>query len=165
MAHSSSPPFDDLAAGNDAAFTDSSIGREMRAIVWRRLDALFQPDMRILELNCGTGEDAGRLALRGVDDAGASITSEALAGGYRLRQCLDEWAEFDYVASIGPWVTRDKYRLVERFKFYAELVYKHPRRWEKPAQALARWRCRRNSYSLPLEKALLRLVYSRPVLS
>lgn len=96
---------------------------------------------------------------------GASITFEAIAAGHRLPQSLDGWADFDYVASIGPWVTPSKYRLVERFKFYAELAYKQPRRWEKPAQALARWRCRRNFFSMPFEKSLLRRVYPPPVLS
>jgi len=79
MAHSSSPPFDDLAAGYDAAFADSSIGREMRAIVWRRLDALFRPGMRIIELNCGTGEDAVHLASRGVDVTATDSSPAMLA--------------------------------------------------------------------------------------
>jgi len=34
--------------------------------VWRRLDAVFQSGDRLLELNCGTGEDAVHLARRGV---------------------------------------------------------------------------------------------------
>jgi len=38
----------------------------MRRAVWRRLDQCFQPGDRILELNCGTGEDAIHLARRGV---------------------------------------------------------------------------------------------------
>lgn len=35
-------------------------------MVWRRLDALFPPGSRVLELACGTGEDARHLAARGV---------------------------------------------------------------------------------------------------
>lgn len=79
MANSSSSPFDDPAAGYDATFTESSIGREMRAIVWRRFDALFRPGMRILELNCGTGEDAVHLASRGVDVTATDSSAAMLA--------------------------------------------------------------------------------------
>jgi SAM-dependent methyltransferase len=59
-------PFDDLAADYDLVFTHSRIGTLMRQAVWRHLDACFQPGGRILELNCGTGEDAVHLAQRGV---------------------------------------------------------------------------------------------------
>lgn len=59
-------PFEDLAASYDDTFTRSSIGRRMRAAVWRRLDAAFPAGARVLELGCGTGEDAVHLAGRGV---------------------------------------------------------------------------------------------------
>lgn len=59
-------PFDALAADYDAKFTGSAIGQRMRTAVWRRLEAAFAPGARVLELNCGTGEDAVFLARRGV---------------------------------------------------------------------------------------------------
>jgi SAM-dependent methyltransferase len=59
-------PFEDLAASYDDTFTRSSIGRRMRAAVWRRLDAAFPSGARVLELGCGTGEDAVHLARSGV---------------------------------------------------------------------------------------------------
>ena len=58
--------FDAMAADYDAAFTETRIGRMTRDAVWRRLDACFGPGDRVLELNCGTGEDAVHLASRGV---------------------------------------------------------------------------------------------------
>lgn len=58
--------FDTLAAGYDGAFTDTIVGRRMRAVVWQRCAARFAPGMRVLEINCGTGEDAIHLAHRGV---------------------------------------------------------------------------------------------------
>lgn len=64
-----SPPdfaFDAMAADYDAQFTHSRIGALMRQAVWRRLDAHFQPGHRVLELNCGTGEDAVYLGQQGV---------------------------------------------------------------------------------------------------
>jgi SAM-dependent methyltransferase len=59
-------PFDVMAADYDRSFGASAIGRRMRAATWRRLDAAFRPGERVLELNCGTGEDALHLAERGV---------------------------------------------------------------------------------------------------
>jgi len=59
-------PFDRMAADYDRSFTASAIGERLRAAVWRRLEAAFQPGERVLELNCGTGEDAVHLARRGV---------------------------------------------------------------------------------------------------
>lgn len=58
--------FDGLAEQYDASFTRSSVGRTMRAATWRHMDRAFVPGQRVLELNCGTGEDAVHLALRGV---------------------------------------------------------------------------------------------------
>lgn len=60
-------PFDLAAPGYDAEFTDSVSGRALRATVWYRLEGLFRPGERVLELGCGTGEDAVWLARRGVD--------------------------------------------------------------------------------------------------
>ncbi len=58
--------FDTVAAAYDETFTLTTLGRIYRRAVWRRLDTLFHPGFRILELNCGTGEDALYLASKGV---------------------------------------------------------------------------------------------------
>jgi SAM-dependent methyltransferase len=59
-------PFAAAAADYDRCFTDTSLGGCLRRAVWRRLDAHFAPGDRVLELGCGTGEDALHLAHRGV---------------------------------------------------------------------------------------------------
>lgn len=59
--------FDELARTYDESFTSSVLGRRLRAAVWRRIDACFAPGGRILELGCGTGEDALHLARRGLE--------------------------------------------------------------------------------------------------
>jgi SAM-dependent methyltransferase len=58
--------FDDMAGTYDTTFTDTTVGRALREIVWSRLDQVFRPSQRILELGCGTGEDAVHLAGRGM---------------------------------------------------------------------------------------------------
>jgi SAM-dependent methyltransferase len=59
-------PFDHLAAGYDDSFTRGTIGALLRRPLWRRLDGAFPPGRRVLELGCGTGEDAVHLGRRGV---------------------------------------------------------------------------------------------------
>jgi SAM-dependent methyltransferase len=55
-----------MAATYDATFTNTRVGRALREIVWSRFEQVFRPAQRILELGCGTGEDAVRLAGSGV---------------------------------------------------------------------------------------------------
>jgi ubiquinone/menaquinone biosynthesis C-methylase UbiE len=57
--------FDAVAESYDLLFTETVVGRAQRKQVWARLLAAFPPGSRILELNCGTGEDARFLSRRG----------------------------------------------------------------------------------------------------
>jgi SAM-dependent methyltransferase len=54
--------FDELASAYDGAFTETAVGRALRALVWMRFNEVFAGSSRILDLGCGTGEDALRLA-------------------------------------------------------------------------------------------------------
>jgi ubiquinone/menaquinone biosynthesis C-methylase UbiE len=54
--------FDRIAQDYDQIFTDSRIGRAQRTAVWKVLTRTFRKNDNILELNCGTGEDALFLA-------------------------------------------------------------------------------------------------------
>src|SRR4029453_10976804 len=58
-------PFDELAAGYDREFTRSACGEVLRSLVHERLPRVFGGRRRILELGCGTGEDAVHLARTG----------------------------------------------------------------------------------------------------
>jgi ubiquinone/menaquinone biosynthesis C-methylase UbiE len=57
--------FDCLAVKYDAIFTHSYIGRAQRMAVWECAQQVFTPRSRLLELNCGTGEDALHFARMG----------------------------------------------------------------------------------------------------
>lgn len=58
--------FDPLAPHYDQEFTQSRIARHLRARAHQRLNQHFLPATHVLELGCGTGEDALHLAQRGV---------------------------------------------------------------------------------------------------
>jgi SAM-dependent methyltransferase len=60
------PPFDGIATGYDASFTDRRSGRWLREAVWEQMEGVFQPDDHVLDLGCGTGEDALHLARQGI---------------------------------------------------------------------------------------------------
>ncbi len=59
-------PFDRVAESYDRAFTRTRLGLWLRAEVRAYLEASFRPGDHVLELGCGTGEDAIWLAQRGV---------------------------------------------------------------------------------------------------
>lgn len=59
--------FDGAAANYDAAFTATLLGRMLRERVWELLAQLVRPGERVLELACGTGEDALWLAQKGAN--------------------------------------------------------------------------------------------------
>ncbi len=96
---------------------------------------------------------------------GSPITEDAGAGGYSLPCSLEEWADFDFIGSAGPWVPPELHLKIERFKFYQQLGWSRPRPWRRPFQALARWRCRNDRYDLPLEKLVSSWLWPQPALS
>jgi ubiquinone/menaquinone biosynthesis C-methylase UbiE len=58
--------FDQLASDYDRLWTRSTVGRLQREAVWRRIETLFEPGQTVLDLGCGTGEDALRLMEAGL---------------------------------------------------------------------------------------------------
>ncbi len=105
--------FDRIAVQYDDVFTNSSIGRAQRALVYREIEPVFHPGSRVLELNCGTGEDALHFGARGVDvlacDASSAMIDVcrqkmAVAGGalpVAFLVCTNE--SLDSIAELGPF--------------------------------------------------------------
>ena len=89
MGSSSTTAFDGKARGYDAEFTATALGSVLRVRVWERMSAVFAGRERLLELGCGTGEDAVWLARAGhrvvAIDASAEMVriarQKALAAG------------------------------------------------------------------------------------
>jgi len=86
---------------------------------------------------------------------GSEITQQAIKDGYELPNSLEDWSDFDYVdAKGGPWVSNEKYLLIENFKFYSKLAWSKPRWITYPIRKLAQLRCEKNFYRMPVEKFL-----------
>ncbi len=86
--------FDRIAKQYDILWTRSTVGQLQRAAVWRRLDPLVTPGDRILDLGCGTGEDALHMMARGAVvrgvDASAEMIRAARARGVDAHQLAIE---------------------------------------------------------------------------
>lgn len=101
--------FDALAADYDARFTTTPLGTHLRNAVHRRLDARFAPGDRILELACGTGEDAVHLGRRGVrvlaTDASEFMVEQARTKTAGLRGMIEvrQLAIEDLTSLSGPF--------------------------------------------------------------
>ncbi len=105
--------FDLLAEEYDTKFTRTLVGRAQRDAVWNVLDRHFKAGQRILELNCGTGEDAVHLAHRGIRVVGCDASEkmievarrrfaeEPTRGNATFHQISTE--QISRVAYLGPY--------------------------------------------------------------
>ena len=71
------PAFDPAAREYDAEFTDQLLGQWLRECVWKHTP--FTAPMTILELGCGTGEDARHFARMGISVLATDASGEMIA--------------------------------------------------------------------------------------
>ena len=88
--------FDDVAADYDATFTDTALGRALRDLVWVRLDGAFAECNRVLDLGCGTGEDALRLAQRGKRVVGIDASTRMVHVARQKARAAGRAARMDF---------------------------------------------------------------------
>jgi ubiquinone/menaquinone biosynthesis C-methylase UbiE len=68
--------FDRLAPHYDTVWTNSPAGRLQREAVWRHVDPLIRRGDRVLDIGCGTGEDALHLAGLGAQVLALDVSPE-----------------------------------------------------------------------------------------
>jgi radical SAM superfamily enzyme YgiQ (UPF0313 family) len=85
---------------------------------------------------------------------GNPMAAQSALQGYVFPDGLEAWADFDYVAGRGPWISAEQWRTVERFKFYTRHAWR-PGPWRWPLRAASRWRCNHDWYAMPFEKVLV----------
>lgn len=74
----STTAFDSLARQYDSDFTDTAVGRTLREIVWSAVSDSFRSSCHVLELGCGTGEDALRFARMGIKVTATDASAEMI---------------------------------------------------------------------------------------
>ena len=85
--------FDSVAADYDGARGNNSLIQDMRSEMWHWLDATFAPNSRLIDVGCGTGLDAIRMA-----QLGHHIT--ATDWSPQMMQRTRDRAEREHVASL-----------------------------------------------------------------
>lgn len=82
-------PFDALAADYDRTFSESLLGKLLREAVHEEIEGTFAEGDSVLDLGCGTGEDACLLARRGVRVHGVDQSPEMLKVAHAKTRGLD----------------------------------------------------------------------------
>jgi radical SAM superfamily enzyme YgiQ (UPF0313 family) len=87
---------------------------------------------------------------------GSKITEESRRAGYVPPKTLEDWSGFDFIGSSGIGLHPMERKRIERFRFYNHMAgLEGQSLLHRIPQWIARWRCRRDFYGLPVDKALI----------
>jgi 2-polyprenyl-3-methyl-5-hydroxy-6-metoxy-1,4-benzoquinol methylase len=110
--------FDSGARTYDQDFTNTILGRTQRARVWKYLESILRDSplpVNILEINCGTGEDAIYLAKKGHQVLATDI-SEAMLNQARLKADEQKLPNINFlqidIQDLEQIATAKKYDLI-----------------------------------------------------
>ncbi|MDB4516697.1 B12-binding domain-containing radical SAM protein [Crocinitomicaceae bacterium] len=96
---------------------------------------------------------------------GTQITDEVVRdGSYQLPETIQEWSDFDYIGSKGPWVSDALFKEIERYKFYLR-VNRQRKAILKPLRWISRGRIKRLNFSFPIEKVIIDRIQPKKELS
>ncbi len=82
-AHPTGTAFDRHALVYDEQFSSTPLARRVREQVWRISDGVFPPGSHLLDIGCGSGDDAIHFAAQGIDVAAIDRAPAMIA---RLRE-------------------------------------------------------------------------------
>jgi SAM-dependent methyltransferase len=166
--------FDTLAARYDELWTRSPVGLCQRRAVWRHIDPLFQSGEAVLDIGCGTGEDALHLMEAGLKvraiDASPEMIRIARARGVdatvmpvedldrmksRFHGAISNFGVLNCVASLNP-ISYSLAHLIRPGGCLAICLVGRFCLWEtawyllqgRPRKAFRRWQGESNSSSL-----------------
>jgi hypothetical protein len=96
---------------------------------------------------------------------GSQITQDIVRSGHSIPNSFEEWGDFDYIGSSGPWVDAKEYQLIENFKFYNKLAWTSRFPLLTPLKKIAQFRSNHSFYGFPFEKYIADTFIRSPKLS
>ena len=134
--------FDTVAHRYDHSFSETPLGRLLRQRVWQRLASTFRSGEEVLELACGTGEDAVWLARQGVQVTATDASPEMVAIARRRAQAASLADRIAVYPISLQQISAGRASLAPRHGVYDGVFsnfggLNNIRRWAKLAQALA----------------------------
>lgn len=110
--------FDTIAQQYDVSFTNSLIGTTQRQIVWNYLEKSLPMNnkLKVLELNCGTGEDAIWFAKQGYEVLATDVSEKMLAITQKKIEDAGMQSQVQTrtldITQIEKFISEEKYDLV-----------------------------------------------------
>jgi SAM-dependent methyltransferase len=98
--HETRDAFDSVAADYDGPRGNNTLIQDMRSEMWRMLDATFAPGSRLMDLGCGTGLDAVRMARVG-HHVTATDWSQRMVDRTRQRAEHEQLADSVHAIAVG----------------------------------------------------------------
>ncbi len=87
---------------------------------------------------------------------GSSIVEELQGHSPLIPQTTQAWSKFGFESASGPWLSQEKLKKTEKFKFYLKVAYSKKSLW--PLNLLAGHRIEHDWYGFPIEKFIYNLL-------